>query len=169
MHGQRLPKTARGATATGASAIGAATWAAASLGAVALGAMAMGALAIGRLSVGQARLRRVEIGALSVGRLEIGADPDPGAPVVVCQLRAAPGRGDDLERHLREHVTGRGAVRLLRADADPDLFLLQETCAAGGAHRPKLRLAAVLRRCALEGQLAPPDANPADLQIYRAI
>ena len=151
-------KSSRGAVATGAAATGAASLAAMAIGAVAVGAMAVGALAVGRLTVGRARLRRVEIGELTVGRLEIGSDA--AAATALCRVRAAPGRGDDLARLVRDDLAdreaGAPAYRAHRSESDPDLFLFIETRAGkvppGGGSDGRFDL--LLRQAGEEGLLA---------------
>ena len=122
-----LSKSSRGAVAAGATAAGAASLGAVALGAVALGAIAVGALAVGRLSVGRARLRRVEIGELAVGRLDVGADAAGGRITAVVRIRAAPGKGDALERLLLDQAAGIVPGSLLhrarRSRTDLDVFL----------------------------------------------
>jgi quinol monooxygenase YgiN len=169
-------KSSRGAIATGATATGAASLAAMAMGALALGAMAVGALAIGRLSVGRARLRRVEIGELAVGRLEVGADGIAGRPTAVCRIRAAPGKGDDLERLVLGGIGGSepGVVpyRAHRSSTDPDLFLFYEARArdrALGRHRQAPHFDAVLRQAAEQGLVAATGDDPVEIELYRTI
>ena len=174
---ERAPtKSRQGAVATGATATGAASLAAMAMGAVALGAMAVGALAVGRLTVGRARLRRVEIGELAVGRLEVGADGVAGKPAAVCRIRAAPGKGDDLERLVLEEIAGSepGVLpyRAHRSPTDPDLFLFYETHAKEGPfgrHQQLPRFDALLRQAAEQGLVAASSDDPVRIELYRTI
>ena len=164
-----------GAAATGATATGAASLGAMALGAMALGALAVGALAVGRLTVGRARLRRVEIGELTVGRLAIGAD-GAGALSALARIRAAPGRGDALERYLLQpdarNEPGTLLYRARRARHDPDLFLFHESYADEAAferHAEVPHLEARLRQAAEQGLVAAPDADVPLVELYRTL
>ena len=161
----RTPGTStQGAVATGAAATGAASLAAMAMGAVALGAMAVGALAIGRLTVGRARLRRVEIGELAVGRLEVATEA--GTATVVRRVRAAPGKGADLERLVLGEIARAGHVRAAfqahRATGDPDLFLF---CENQDAAEAAPRFEALLARAQAGGLLSGSDAA----ETFRAV
>jgi len=174
MTGRALTKTGRGAVATGAAATGAASLGAVALGAVVLGALAVGALAIGRLSVGRARLRRVEIGELSVGRLDVRAVGAGGKLSALARVRAAPGRGDDLARLLREAAGAPGTLlyRAHRSGVDPDLFLFCESYADAAAferHAAAPRLEALLRQAAGEGIVAASGDGALEVGLYRAL
>jgi quinol monooxygenase YgiN len=171
-----LPANAsRGAVAAGATAAGAASFGAMALGAVAFGAMAVGALAVGRLTVGRARLRRVEIGELAVGRLEIGAGAG-GALAAVARIRAAPGKGDALERLVREEGAegdpGGLLYRAHRSRTDPDLFLFHAAYAEEAGfeeHAQAARFDALLREAAEQGLVAVSRDEPVEVEFYRAI
>ena len=172
---ERAPtKSSRGAVATGAAATGAASLAAMAMGAVALGAMAVGALAVGRLTVGRARLRRVEIGELAVGRLEVGEDAAAGRPAALCRVRAAPGKGDELERLVLDAVAERGPgvlpYRAHRSPSDPDLFLFYESRAGAAVPgRQPPRFDALLRQAAAQGLVAASGDDRAEVELFRTI
>ena len=171
-----LSKSSRGAVAAGATAAGAASLGAVALGAVALGAIAVGALAVGRLSVGRARLRRVEIGELAVGRLDVGADAAGGRITAVVRIRAAPGKGDALERLLLDQAAGIEPGSLLhrarRSRTDLDVFLFCQSYADEAAferHARVPRLDALLRQATEEGLVAASDDDPIEVELYRAL
>jgi quinol monooxygenase YgiN len=171
-----LTKSSRGAVAAGATAAGAASLGAVALGAVALGAIAVGALAVGRLTVGRARLRRVEIGELAVGRLDVGAGGTGAKLTAVARIRAAPGKGDALERLLQDQLDGSEPGTLLhrahRSRIDPDLFLFCESYAdeAGFEHHAQVpQLDELLRQAAGEGLLASSNDDPVEVELFRTI
>ena len=174
-----LTKSRTGALATGATATGAATAGAASLGALAMGAMALGAiavgaLAIGRLRVGRARLRRVEIGELTVGRLDVRAVVQAGSLTSVARVRAAPGKGDALERLLLEQLgtaePGPSALSAQRSLDDPDLFLVHETFVDEDAFERRAKgslFNAILRQAVRARVVAPAHGDP--VELYRSV
>jgi quinol monooxygenase YgiN len=171
-----MTKSSRGAVATGASAAGAASFGAMALGAVALGAVAVGALAVGRLSVGRARLRRVEIGELTVGRLDVGADGTGGKLAALARIRAAPGKGDALERLLRDHAAASEPGALLyrahRSPVDPDRFMFHEAYTSEESferHAQAPLFGDVLRLAAEEGLIAASADDPVEIELYRTI
>lgn len=138
----RISLSSRRASAQGAVATGSAATGALALGALAVGAAAIGALAIGRLVIGRAKFGRVEIGELVVRRFDIGSED-----MVVTRIRAAAGKGDAMERLLREqaHISGvKGTLR--RSADDPDLFVQEHRA---GPHDAWLE--AVKRRAVAEG------------------